>query len=84
MTKRQFDRWERIRADGRQKYVLKRTLLYGGIIPALIIWGIFGWTTFPKLILMLIVFSLPIDYGLARWSWLFQEYRFNNTKLANI
>src|SRR5262249_28959018 len=53
MTKAQFVRWERIRAKGRPKYVLKRTLLYGGIIPALIIWLVLGWTTLPKLIVML-------------------------------
>jgi len=84
MTKRQFERWVRIRSEGRPKYVLKRTLLYGGIIPALFIWGIFGWTTFPKLVMMLIVFSLPIDYAIARCSWVFQEYRFRNTNVPGL
>lgn len=82
MTKAQFARWERIRQKGRPNYVLKRTVLYGAIIPSLIIWVITSWTSFWMLLFWLAVLSLPIDYALARCSWVFQEYRYKNTKAA--
>lgn len=78
MTADQGRRWEKTRALGRSKYVLKRTLLYGGIVPALILWALFQWTTFGMLAFWLIVASLPVDYLIARASWTYQEYRYSN------
>lgn len=84
MTPAQASRWEKQRALGRQRYTLKRTLLYGAIIPSIALWILFQWTSFPKLIVLLILLALPVDYALARLSWVFQEYRYGNyTRSAN-
>ncbi|PWT92370.1 MAG: hypothetical protein C5B54_03640 [Acidobacteria bacterium] len=78
MTEAQARRWERQRASGRSRYVLKRTLVYGAIVPALIIWGILRWTSFGNLLILLAIFSLPVDYVIARLSWVFHEHRYKN------
>jgi len=80
MTDSQFSRWEKVRSFGRKKYVLKRTLLYGAIIPSLILWACTMWISFSSLILLLVLLSLPVDYALARLSWAFQEYRYENSQ----
>jgi hypothetical protein len=80
MTDAQSFRWEKQRSSGRPRYVLKRTLLYGAIIPSLIIWAAFQWTTFGKFVILLILLSIPVDYALARISWIYQEYRYSNYK----
>jgi hypothetical protein len=82
MTDSQFSRWEKIRSFGRRKYVLKRTLLYGAIIPSLILWAYTRWFSFSTMILFLIFLSFPVDYALARLSWVFQEFRYENSQRA--
>lgn len=78
MTDAQSRRWEKTRAGGQSKYVWKKTLLYGGVVPALILWAFFRWTTFGMLVFWLAIFSLPFDYLIARASWSYQEYRYAN------
>jgi hypothetical protein len=82
MTDSQFSRWGKVRALGRKRYVLKRTLLYGAIIPSLILWAGTMWISFSTLIVLLILLSLPVDYALARLSWAFQESRYEKTQRA--
>jgi len=82
MTDAQFLRWGKVRSFGRKKYVWKRTLLYGAIIPSLILWACTMWISFSTLIVVLILLSLPVDYAIARLSWAFQENRYENTQRA--
>lgn len=82
MTSRQLKRWEGLRLKGRNRYVLIRTFLYGGIVPSLILWALTMWTSLTRLIFLLLLLSLPIDYAIARLSWIFQEYRYHNTKAS--
>jgi hypothetical protein len=82
MTDSQFSRWGKVRSFGRKQYVVKRTLLYGAIIPSLILWACTTWFSFSNMILFLIFLSLPVDYALARLSWAFQEYRYENSQRA--
>lgn|GEM_PF-3395559 len=83
MTEKQAERRQKLRLHGRKKYVIKKTLLCGAIIPALILWGFFQWTSFANCAILLLIFSVPVDYALARMAWVYQEYRYRNYRCSN-